>query len=420
MHDDSCASIRAMTRTRTFAIAACATLSLAATLTARAPQSGTAGLAPPATPRVAPVPQAQWTDEQRKLATEFGPSGMTNAIATYLHHPTVAQILLAHQRYLYNDSVLPPRHRLLLQLRTAWLARSDYLWAHRAPAARQGGLTDAEMTRVARGADAAGWDPFEAALLRAADELHVDSFISDSSWRALTARYTIAQMIDVIDTVGGLTMNAGALSSMGVQIEPGLADRRPAGIPYSPVAKRTNVRLLGKEPRIPPAPPAKNADGTVRPTANVFGTFRHNPAADTVRGAVNTHVNRNGLQPKHRELLLMRIGILCRSEYEYAAHLRAGRRAGMTDVDVASILKGPGSSADPVWNALLSATDEIHAYDMVGADTWGVLARAMDPKQLLDVLVSIGGYRSTSLLINSAGVQLDDNMADFRFPPELR
>jgi hypothetical protein len=38
----------------------------------------------------------------------------------------------------------------------------------------------------------------------------------------------------------------------------------------------------------------------------------------------------------------------------------------------------------------------------------------------MDVLISIGGYRSTSLLINSAGVQLDENMADFRFPVELR
>ena len=28
--------------------------------------------------------------------------------------------------------------------------------------------------------------------------------------------------------------------------------------------------------------------------------------------------------------------------------------------------------------------------------------------------------RSTSMLINTAGVQLDANMADFRFPPDLR
>jgi len=401
---------------RALAAATAMTLSLAATIVARAPQQGvTSGV-----PRLAPIPDAQRTDEQRKVAAQFAASSMTNAIATYLHHPALAQMLLAHQQYLYDDSVLPPRHRLLLQLRTAWLTRSDYLWAHRAPAARQAGFTNDELTRIARGADAKEWDTFEATLLRAADELHVDSFISDASWRALTARYTIAQMIDVIDTVGGLTMNAGALSSFGVQIEPGLSDRRPSGIPYAPTAKRVNVRLIGKEARIPPAPPVKSPDGTVRPTANVFSTFRHHPPADSVRGAINNHVNRNALQPKHRELLLMRIGILCRSEYEYAAHFRVGRRAGMSDAEVESILKGPGSSADAVWNALLRATDELHANDVVAPDTWSVLARAMDAKQLFDVLVSIGGYRSTSMLINSAGVQLDDNMADFRFPPELR
>ena len=39
---------------------------------------------------------------------------------------------------------------------------------------------------------------------------------------------------------------------------------------------------------------------------------------------------------------------------------------------------------------------------------------------MFDMLIAIGGYRSTSMLINSAGVQLDANQADFRFPPSLR
>jgi hypothetical protein len=36
------------------------------------------------------------------------------------------------------------------------------------------------------------------------------------------------------------------------------------------------------------------------------------------------------------------------------------------------------------------------------------------------VYEAVGGYRSTSMLINSAGVQLDADMANFRFPPSLR
>ena len=117
----------------------------------------------------------------------------------------------------------------------------------------------------------------------------------------------------------------------------------------------------------------------------------------------------------------MRIGVLCRSEYEWAAHSRLGRRAGMTDADVARIVAGPESGGgDPLEVALIRATDELYRDDRVSDETWAALAKGLDTKQLLDVLIAVGGYRATSMAINSAGVQLDANMADFRFPASLR
>jgi alkylhydroperoxidase family enzyme len=373
------------------------------------------------TPRVAPVPESAWTDEQRAIAAQFASSGMTNAIATYLHYPTLAQALLAHERYISNESTLPARHRLVLGLRTAWLTRSDYLWAHRAAAALRAGLTPDEIYRVALPPNAPHPAGLDFTLIRAADELYVDAFLSDATWLALTKGegYEINQMIDLVDTVGAYTMHAGLLNSMGVRLEPNMTERWP-DTPYNRAAGRTNIRLLGKEPRIPPVP-AKNPDGTVRQTANVFQTFVRNPPADRLRGAINNHVNsRSTLLPRQRELLLMRIGVLCRSEYEYAAHNRVGRRAGMTDADIDRILRGPGSGGEAIEEALLRATDELHERDMISADTWKVLAGAFDTRQLFDVMIAVGGYRSTSMLINTAGVQLDANMADVRFPPSLR
>jgi alkylhydroperoxidase family enzyme len=155
----------------------------------------------------------------------------------------------------------------------------------------------------------------------------------------------------------------------------------------------------------------------------VFRTFNRNPTADRTRGAMNTQVNTtNSLQPRQRELLLMRIGVLCRSEYEYAAHHRAGRQAGLTDADVARILAGPGSAGgDPLDTALLRAADDLFENDVVSSDTWAALANGgLDTRQLLDVVITVDGYRWNSMLISSAGVQLDANMADFRFPPSLR
>jgi alkylhydroperoxidase family enzyme len=364
------------------------------------------------------VPDGQRTDEQRMIATEFAPNGMSNAVGTLLTYPLLARRIFTHDRYITAESALPPRHRALLGLRTAWLARSNYMWAHRATAARRAGLTDADLRRIAQGPDAAGWDPFEVTLLRTADELHVDSHISDASWKALSAVYDLPKMIDTIDTVGETTMYAGVFNSLGVEIEPGTSDRLPSGIPVTNTAKRTNLRVVGT-PRIPPAEPAPGARGG---GANVFRTFNRNPPADRARGAINTHVTGSStLMPKWRELLLTRIGVLCRSEYEYAAHLRIGRQAGFTDADVARVLNGPGSApGDPLETALLQATDDLFTNDVVSASTWAALAKSLNPQQLLDVLIAVGGYRSTSMLINSAGVQLDANMADFRFPPSMR
>ena len=360
----------------------------------------------------------------------FASADMPNAVATYLNYPLLAEHVLPFEHYVSSDSSLSPRHRALLGLRTAWLTRSNYLWAHWAMGTRRAGLTNDELRRVAQGPDTKGWDAFDATVLRAADELHIDSFVSDATWKALSARYNTNQLVDLVDTVGTLTMQAGAINSLGVEIESNATERLPA-LPYSVAAKRTNLRLVDKEARIPPLEPREwtpeqrtrfDPNGTGQRAANVFVTFVRNPAADRIRGPINQHIlNSTTLSVRQRETLLMRIGVLCRSEYEWAAHSRLGRRAGMTDADVARIIAGPDSGGgEPLEIALIRATDDLYRDDRVADDTWSALAKGLDTKQMLDVLIAVGGYRSTSMAINSAGVQLDANMADFRFPAALR
>jgi alkylhydroperoxidase family enzyme len=383
-----------------------------------------------AAPRIEPVPAAEQSGEQRDVAARFEPFG-ANAVATYLVHPALAAAVLPYEHYISNDSTLPPRHRSLVHLRTAWLTRSEYLWAHQALRALENGLTRAEVERIAHGSKAAGWSPFEAALLLAADELHVDSFVSDATWAALEREYDVNQLVDLVYGIGELTMHAGALNTLGVAIEDDARERFPAAVPYTVDARWTNERLHGKAPRIAPVEPHEftpelrarlDASGSGRRIANVFRTFVRNPPADALRNAVGRHI-RDGttLSPRHRELLLMRIGVLCRSEYEWAAHMRVGKSVGLTDADVERIARGPDApGGDELETALLRATDELYRDDRIADATWGELAARLDERQLLDVLIAVGGYRTASMAINSAGVQLDPNMADFRFPSFVR
>ncbi len=278
-----------------------------------------------AAPRLAPLASAEIDDAQRALTTRFAALGMRNAVAIYARYPALASAMLPYTEFLLTKSTLPPRHRELLWLRTAWLARSDYLWAQRAPAARRVGVTDVELARIALGPDAPGWEPFEAALLRAADELHVDAFVSDSTWGALAARYDANQLTDLVYGVGEIALHAGFASTLRVEIEPELKDRLPSGIAYAPAARQTNARLIGKAARIEPLPSASGA-----PSANVFRTFARNPPADELRNAVGRHIrDETSLLPRNRQQLIMRVGVLCRSEYEWAAHSRIGRQVGL-------------------------------------------------------------------------------------------
>ncbi len=384
-----------------------------------------------AAPRISPVGEQQRTEQQRAIAARFAASGMANAVATYLNHPAMAEALLPYEHYQSNESTLPPRHRALMQLRTAWLTRSEYLWAHHAQRALGGGMTRTELARIAEGPDAAGWNAFEAALLRAADELHVDSFVSDSTWAALSAEYDADQLVDLVYGVGDTTMHAGALNTLGVAIEGDFRERFPSGVPYRIAVQWTNQRLQGKPPRIAPLQPHEwtpvqrarlDPTNSGRPAANVFATFARNPPVDALRNAVSGHIRGGStLTPRHRELLLMRIGVLCRSEYEWAAHMRAGRGTGMNDADVERIARGPDApGGDALETALLRATDELYRDDRVSDATWAELAARLDTQQLMDVVVAVTGYRTASMAINSAGVQLDANMADFRFPAFLR
>ena len=378
--------------------------------------------------RISPVSESAFTDAQKQVVTTYGRDGRAgNDLLTYLNHPVLARNIMPFERYIAAESTLLPRHRELLILRTAALCRSDYVWAHHAPAARKSGITAEELTRIARGPDAAGWQPFEAALLRAADQLHVSAFVDDPTWTALAARYDTRQLMDAVFTVAEFTMIAGTVNSAGVQIEAGLSDRLPADTPARAAATRNDERLIGKSARITPLEPSEwspevrqwlDRSGSGRPVAAIYRTYARHLPMDQPRTMVSEHIRQTStLSPRTRELLIMRIGLLCRSEYEWAAHAPAGRRAGMTDTEVQRLIAGPDAPGNAADTPLLRAVEELYRDDVVSDTTWKALAETLDTKQLLDVLITIGGYRMVSMALNTFGVQLEPGAE--RFPASL-
>jgi len=175
-------------------------------------------------PRIHPLQEAEWNDAQRELlAPIHNVEPFYNVAATLSRHPAAAEKFFTWARHVMGDtSTIEPREREILILRVGWLCDAEYEWGQHVIFARKAGLTEEEIARVKDGADAPGWSAFDAALIRAADELHHDSCISDGTWAALATRYAEQQLMDVVFAVGQYHLVSMALNSFGVQLDDGV------------------------------------------------------------------------------------------------------------------------------------------------------------------------------------------------------
>ena len=176
-----------------------------------------------ARPRLQPLEEKEWSAEQRELLAPFGREGrVLNVFKTLVRHPKLLKRWLPFANHILFKSSLAPRDREMLILRAAWRMRAEYEWGHHVEIGARAGLSAAEIEHVAKGPDAPGWTPFEAALLRAVDELQSDGRLSDLTWAALAERYDAARLLDLVFTVGNYTALAMALNSFGVALDEGL------------------------------------------------------------------------------------------------------------------------------------------------------------------------------------------------------
>ena len=90
-----------------------------------------------------------------------------------------------------------------------------------AAAAQEVGLTAEEIDRTT--ADSVdGWNPDDALLLRAVDELHQNHGWSDGTWKELAEAFDTRQIMDLLFTVGAYDTLAVAFNCFELPLDPEL------------------------------------------------------------------------------------------------------------------------------------------------------------------------------------------------------
>jgi alkylhydroperoxidase family enzyme len=125
---------------------------------------------------------------------------------------------------------------------------------------------------------------------------------------------------------------------------------------------------------------------------------------------------KNALDPRRREIAVLRTGWNCRSGYEFAQHERIGLASGMSEAEVVGVMKGPHAHCwDELDRAVVTACDELVRDHFVSQATWAALEPLGD-KGRMDLVFTVGQYTQVSMMLNSFGVQLED---ESQLNPEL-
>jgi alkylhydroperoxidase family enzyme len=177
--------------------------------------------------RIPPLPESQWQGRVQSILQARPPGlqgrlGDNNIFATFARHEELLRAWLPFGGFLLGGGVLPARERELLILRTGHNCSSDYEWGQHVRISEGLGIEREEILRVAAGPEADGWSAADAALLRAADELHRDAKISDRTWAELAERHDERALIEIAMLVGHYHLVAYALNSLEVELDDGL------------------------------------------------------------------------------------------------------------------------------------------------------------------------------------------------------
>lgn len=181
--------------------------------------------------------------------------------------------------------------------------------------------------------------------------------------------------------------------------------------------------VVGKPPRIPPLKPDELGQDATE-NMNKLRTAISTPTKKEVSAYVAIMMRHPDLYQKHmavalqlfngtltlrdRELVIIRTAWLCQAPFEFGEHVSLGKRlGGLTDEEIDWLILG---SAAGGWNeherAVIRAAEELHESAMISDETWAVLSKEFNDRQLIELPMVVGHYQKVAFIQNSLRVPL--------------
>jgi AhpD family alkylhydroperoxidase len=178
------------------------------------------------------------------------------------------------------------------------------------------------------------------------------------------------------------------------------------------------------EPRLAPLPPERWTAETIAALQQAFPeavierftkdgaptaitTMLHHPAlAGSWLAYNNVLLWSPALDPRLRELMVLRVAHRTHAPYEWDQHVKLAERYSVTAADIEAVKVGSSHGA---WSRLerdlLTATDQLIDGYRIDDDTWKRLAERLDERQLVEAVFVVGTYTCLAMAFNSFALE---------------
>jgi 4-carboxymuconolactone decarboxylase len=114
-----------------------------------------------------------------------------------------------------------------------------------------------------------------------------------------------------------------------------------------------------------------------------------------------------------RELVILRGAQLCRSDYEWAQHLRMARQAGVRDAQIRELATWRGSAEFDAKEKAALALAEAVTQGKVSDAVYQQAKRVFDDHDYVELAVTAGFYAMVARVLDAMQVELEPEFRDF-------
>jgi 4-carboxymuconolactone decarboxylase len=146
-----------------------------------------------------------------------------------------------------------------------------------------------------------------------------------------------------------------------------------------------------------------------RPPLNLYRMLPHAAAIAPGFLAMGRGILRDSeLDPSIREIVILRVGILCHSSYEVHQHKRVARGVGLSEQKIAAIEIGPSSPEfSDVERLVLAFTDEVVHKVKASDAAFNRLLPHFPHRQIAEMVLTIGFYMMVSRFLENFEVDIE-------------